>query len=427
MTILGSLLRAREARSVENPSYPLTSTALMSALGGEETAAGTTVTVNGALGLSTFWRCCALVSGTVASLDRGWFDEAGQRVRVRPDPLQDPHPLWTASELWALVMTHLLVWGNAYLLKTLNGRGQVERLLPLDPRIVEPRWVLGERSIPREKVYKVSPHRGQPFALPEDVVLHVPGPGYDGLRGLSPLQVFRQSIGAAMASERYAARFFGSGSLMSGLLTTKATLRLEEAKSLKEQWRAQVAGLEHSHEVVVLGGETSFQPLSIPPEDAQLLQTRSFHVKDLARIFGVPLVLLGAEEGQQPDLEAVMASFVNFTIRPWTTRLEDRLNREVAPAGLRARFITEPLVRANTRDRYAAWLIARRAGILTVNEVRTMEGFPPLEDPRADDPFVPIDGEGGARVPGTNEGSIGPVGDGSGNSTPGDITEPNEE
>lgn len=387
MTLLG---RATRSSGLEGPQ-PLTSTLLLSWLGGAETDAGVSVTVDSSFEVSAVWRAISLLSGTVAGLDLAVLKEAdGTRVtNGAATTLRDPHPIYTAFELWELVMVHLLTWGNAYLLKVYEG-GRLKRLLPLRPDKVSVKLVVPRgMRFPTEKIFVVTLENGEQVGMDATEVLHVPGMGYDGVAGMSPITKARQAIGLAKATESYGAKLFKSGTLQSGFLKTDKKLTAEQAEALKSRWQQKQAGLGNAHEVAVLDVGASFESLSIPPDDAQFLQTREFSVVEVARWFGVPPHLLMAMERSTSwgsGLEQQNLALVLFSLRPHTRRIESRITRELLPRTQRAEFQMDPITKGDTSTRYAAYLVARKGKWMSINEIRRKEGLPELDVPDADDP-----------------------------------------
>jgi len=384
-----SLLRPRraETRSLEDPAVPVSAAEVVRVLdAGAATVAGPAVTEAGSLGLSAVWRAVNLIAGTCASLPLHAYRTVDDTRLPAGDRspsarlLRAPHPDMTPLELWETVYCHLLLWGNAYLSVARDGSGVVRELWPLHPSRVRAGRTGVDRDDPsgsHRKVYEVDGSR----AYTDAEVLHVPGLGYDGICGVSPIRVARQGLGLGLAAEEYGARLWANGSLMSGVLQTEQRLDQATADQLKTRWKARVAGLVNAHDVAVLDSGAKFQPMSIPPGDAQFVETRRFQVVEVARIFGVPPHLLmdvDRSTSWGSGIEQQAIGFVRFTLRPWLTRVEQRLTGLLRPAEVYARYALEGLLRGDTAARYASYATGRQWGWLSVNDVRRLEDMTPV-------------------------------------------------
>lgn len=384
-----SLFRASERRSVESPTVPLTSTTLLDWMAGPAVYAGTSVSETSSLGMPAVWRAVNLIAGTCASLPLHAYRSAddvrlpvtsGQAARL----LDVPHPDMTPFELWETVYTHLLLWGNAYLRKLKNQAGQVAELWPVHPSKVQ-----AGRAKDLTKVYVIDGRQDDP--LTDEEILHIPGFGYDGITGVSPIRLARQGIGLALAAEEYGARLFGSGSLASGILQTEQRLDQEAAERLKAAWKAKVGGLAKAHDVAVLDAGAKFQQLSIPPEDAQFIESRRFQISEVARIYGVPPhMLMDTEKSTSwgTGIEQQGIGFVVYTLRPWLTRVEQRLTGLLRPSQVYARYSVEGLLRGDTKARYDGYAVGRQWGWLSRNDIRRLEDMPPIDG--GDDYLSPL-------------------------------------
>jgi HK97 family phage portal protein len=291
-------------------------------------------------------------------------------------------------------MFHLLLWGNAYVEKIRNPLGSIIALRPINPARVKPRLFKPGEGDPNAKVYEVKgvgrSQTVEPYTNYE--IMHVPGPGYDGLMGLSPIGVARQSVGISLAAEELAATLYGNGNLMSGVLSTDVKLDQGQADMLKARWREKVQGSRHAHDIAVLDAGTKFTPTSMPPEDAQFLQTRRWQTIEIARLYGIPPHLLGDVEKSTSwgtGIEQQNLAFVAYTLRPWLNRIEQRVTREIVePSTQYAEFLVDGLLRGDSAQRAASYVSGIQWGYLTRNEVRVKENLQPLEG--LDEPLTPL-------------------------------------
>lgn len=381
MTILSSFRSAQpRAASVENPAVPLSSSALLDFLGKSRVTAGVDVNEGSALGMPAVWRAVNLIAGTSASLPlHAYRSDDDVRLAVSSGQaanlLAAPHPDMTPFEFWEQVYAHLLLWGNAYIRTLRNPLGQVAELWPIHPSRVR-----AGRAMDGTKVYQIDGNRSDP--LTDREIMHIPAFGYDGICGTSPIRAARQGIGLALAAEEFGARLFSNGSLASGILQTEQRLEQAQADALKERWKAKHSGLANAHEVVVLDSGAKFEQLTIPPEDAQFIESRRFQIAEVARIFGVPPHMLMDTERSTSwgtGIEQQGIGFVVYTLRPWLVRVEQRMTRLLKPAAVYAKYSVEGLLRGDTKGRYDGYAVARQWGWLTVNEIRKLEELPPVE------------------------------------------------
>lgn len=265
------------AQSVQDPNTQLTGTNIvqyMDSMTGGLTAASTRVNEHSSLGMPAVWRAVNLIASGSASLPLHAYKRSADDPTLRvpqftgqgADLIANPHPDLTSFELWEIVYSHMLLWGNAYLQKLRDQNGRVKELWPVHPSRVTPR-----RDEQMNKTYRIT---GMEELLTDQQILHIPGFGYDGIKGLSPITCARQGIGLALAAEEFGARLFGSGSLAGGILTTEQRLKQDQADALKSRWKAKVGGLHNSHEIAILDAGAKFQQLTIPPEDAQFIESR---------------------------------------------------------------------------------------------------------------------------------------------------------
>ena len=375
MTVLGRLL----TRSIENPQVPVSAVHLAEWLDGSPSTSGVRVNEKTAMQHIAVFRCVELIAGTCAALPLKAYKD-GTRERVEAPALEDPHPELTRFEVWEQAYACLLLWGNAYFFKQMDGRG-VRRLWPVAPSRVEVNLLEPTADNPGGKVFVLDGKRNQPFTTLE--ILHIPGLGYDGRQGLSRIQLAAQGIGVGMAAEKYAAGFFGSGSLLSGILTSDKALTQESADKLKARWKAKVGGLSKAHDIAVLDNGTTFQPVSIPAKDAQLLETRQYSTTEIARLFGLPPHAIGDVEKSTSwgtGIEQQTIGMVQFTLQPtYLSRVEQRLTKHVLPDNQYAKYTVEGLLRGDSASRAAFYQVMRSIKAMNANEVREREDMEPYE------------------------------------------------
>lgn len=388
----------------ESPAVPLASVGLDSVygmLGRQNNSSGETVTPDRALALPTVWRCIGLLATVIAGCPLITYNNKKKTVVVPAlDPF-NPDTTYTQYELWELAVSHLCLWGNAYIKKVRNQAGAIVDLQPIVPAIV------------RVKAGKVDAKHtdGKYFAVEQWVpdgdafvmsgtntygnwdIMHIAGMGYDGIRGLSPLQVAAQTYGTSMAADKLAAKFFQNGTILSGVINVKAPLADQtQADEIKRRWRNVNSGLGHAGDVAVLDAETTFQPLTIPPEALQFLESREWQSSELARMYGIPPHLIGDESKSTSwgsGIEQQNIGFVAYTIAGWTSRIEQRVSREIVNVrGEYSAFDLTELMKGSTTERFTAYAQAIQWGWMTRNEARIREDMQTL--PGLDAPLTPL-------------------------------------
>lgn len=380
MTVFGRVRSARNAIEAENPALPLTDTRLLEMLGIEKSFSGKDVNEITALGLPAVWRAMQVSCNVPAALplhpyrpvENGRVKASGHAARL----LDDPHPDMTPFELWQTAYFHKRAWGNAYLRKLRNPLGQIQELWPIYPRRVK----VGRESEGGRKVYAID---GGREVLSDDEILHLPGLGYDGICGVSPIRAARESIGMGLAAQEYGARLFGSGSLATGVLQTEQRLTQRQADQLAQRWKSKRTGLESAHGTVVLDKGATFHQLSINPDDAQFLESRRFQVVEVCRWFGLPPFLMFETEKSTSwgtGLEQQALGWVKFDLGPELIAVEQRITKHVLkPTPVYAKYALEGLLRGDSEARAKFYRAMWDIGAYSTNDVLELEDRQPVE------------------------------------------------
>lgn len=381
-------------QNIESPNYPLTSSVLLELFGGPRTDSGVFISEENAQRVVAVYRAHALLGGTIGSLPLRTFtgESPGgtrwsgreSRLLINPGGIDDRGNALmgtpTAIIFYETMLVHLLSWGNAYIVKIKDAAGRVAALDLLRPCDVMPRWTGRTAKNPAGKEFWVIDGGIVRTATPSDVI-HIRALGQSLLQGISPIGAARQALGLSVAAEEYGARLFGSGNLMTGIITTDARLRQGDAEKLRERWRQKMAGLSNAYDVAVMDAGAKYQPIGIPPQDSQFIQTREFAVNEIARLYGIPPHMLGqvtTSTSWGAGIEQQSLGFNIYTLRPWVTRVEQSLSNELLPVGVNCRFNMEELLRGTAQEEIAAHQAAVFSGQETVNEARAARGRPPL-------------------------------------------------
>lgn len=370
-------------RSLENPQIPLTEAGLLSWLVGPPTDSGIYVEGTASMKMAAFYRGAALLSNLGGALPLKVY-KVGTKEESPSPLLNNPHPDMTSLEFWRLSFMHRILHGNFYAQKIFTeGSGRVKYLWPLDPTKVTPAKVKPTEANPYGKIFKVVDDEGQVHALTPHEVFHIPGLGFDTVCGVSVIRFAAQSIGLSLAAEKYGAKLFGSGNLLTGYLTTEADLEQDEAERLQERWERMTSGLDRAHRTAVMSSGATFQSLTMPNDDAQLLESRDFQVTEIARFLGIPPYLMFQTEkttswGQ--GLEQQARGFTQFDLHPgWLAPTEQRITKELLYGNKEARYDMTALMRGDSISRAEYYRVMREAGAFSANDIRYSEDLPPRE------------------------------------------------
>lgn len=374
----------------ERPSMPLASLALDGVLGtGQNNDSGEPVDPERGLAIPTAYRCIAIISTVVASLVLEDVKGSGDAERW---PVLDGLNSYTAFEVMELITSRIAGWGNFYGKKVMAGQRLVD-LTPYPPGDVKVVRVKGRKTFRIRRrnddgTLATDPSKpGQPVFDdvpdgPDCPVFHVPGLGWDGLQGVSPILMATQTFGTALAADKLAARFYSRGQQLGGIIKIKAPLAEQsQADAIKYNWRTSHGGIHNAGDVAVLDAETDFQSVTIAPEALQFLQSRQWQATEVARMFGVPPHLIGELEKSTSwgtGIEQQNIGFVAYTIRSYTDRIEQRFTRDFAVRGHLLEFDLDRILRGDTMERFQSYGQAVGWGWMTRAEVRTKERMKPL-------------------------------------------------
>ncbi len=393
---MGLLDRLEQRASPENPSTPLSSPDawLWDALGARRSATGVNVNETTAMRASAVYACVRVLAESVASLPLPVFRRRKTRGKdiARDHPLyrllhDRPNPEMSSFVFRETLQSHVSLWGNAYAEIETNQSGRVLGLWPLRPDVTKPRRLNGtivfDTKVGNDDV-----------TIAGERVLHIPGLGFDGLVGYSPIGIAKETIGLALATEEFGARFFSNGARPGGVLQHPGQVGAEAAKRLKASWNEVQGGLTNVQRTAILEEGMTFKEIGIPPDHAQFLETRKFQTREIARIFRVPPHLIGdLEQATFSNIEQQSLEFVVHTMRPWLVRWEQTLNYALfsdRDQGGQAfcEFQVEGLLRGDSAQRAAFYTALFNVGALSVNDIRDKENLNPVDG--GDRHFVPL-------------------------------------
>ncbi|MCP4304729.1 MAG: phage portal protein [bacterium] len=366
---------------------------------GTVTASGVRVTEDSAMTTSVVYACVKVLAESVAQLPLPLYERDGDaRMRVPDHPLYEilhdrPNGWQTAFEYREMMQGHLALRGNAYAIKDVNRRGEVEQLIPLHPGRVTPERMDSGRIRYAVRDPETTVRAGSTDHYAQDEIHHLRGLSSDGLVGLSPIGQARESVGMALAAQEYGARFFQNDAQPRGIIEHPGAFKDEPALNrFKAGWQEAQSGVNR-HKTAILEYGLKYHEVGMSNQDAQFLETRSFQVEDLARMFRMMLHMIGHTEKATTwgtGIEQLTIAFVVYTLGPWLVRWEQAISRDLItrPERYYAEFLTDGLLRGDTTARHEAHGSAIDHGWKTRNEVRRAENLNPLDG--LDEPLQPL-------------------------------------
>ena len=380
MGFFSSLFRSRDA-----PQNRTAGSGYTFYFGGS--TSGKAVTERSAMQMTAVYSCVRILAEAVAGLPLNLYryTEDGGKEKAIDHLLylllhDEPNPEMSSFVFRETLMTHLLLWGNAYAQIIRNGKGEVIALYPLMPNKMSV-----DRDSQGQLYYRY--YRGTDEAIrdkeqlvtlrPSDV-LHIPGLGFDGLVGYSPIAMAKNAIGMAIACEEYGAKFFANGAAPGGVLEHPGTIK--DPQRVRESWQSTFGGSGNANKIAVLEEGMKYTPIGISPEQAQFLETRKFQINEIARIFRVPPHMVGdLEKSSFSNIEQQSLEFVKYTLEPWVIRWEQSIQRTLFTTAEKSRYFVkfnlEGLLRGDYQSRMNGYATARQNGWMSANDIRELENL----------------------------------------------------
>ena len=364
------------------------------------TTSGKTVTERSAMQMTAVYSCVRILSEAVAGLPLHLYKytDSGGKAMALDHPLyhllhDEPNPEMSSFVFRETLMTHLLLWGNAYAQIIRNGKNEIVALYPLMPN---------KMSVDRDETGRLyyTYYRGSDEAIkdkefsvtlqPSDV-LHIPGLGFDGLVGYSPIAMAKNAIGMAIACEEYGAKFFANGAAPGGVLEHPGTIK--DPQRVRESWQSTFGGSGNANKIAVLEEGMKYTPIGISPEQAQFLETRKFQINEIARIFRVPPHMVGdLEKSSFSNIEQQSLEFVKYTLDPWVIRWEQSIQRSLLSRDEKAvyfvKFNLEGLLRGDYQSRMNGYAIGRQNGWMSANDIRELENLDRIPEEEGGDLYL---------------------------------------
>ena len=364
------------------------------------TTSGKTVNERTALQTTAVYACVRILSETIASLPLHVYRYTeGGKTKDTEHALytllhDEPNPDMTSFVFRETLMSHLLIWGNAYSQILRDRSGQVIGLYPLLPdQMSVHRSEKGKLFYVYNRYEEDNPNfqeKGS-VVLSQEEVLHIPGLGFDGLIGYSPIALAKNAVGMTLACEEYGASFFGNGANPGGVLEHPGILK--DPAKVRDSWNAVYQGTRNAHKVAVLEEGMSYKQIGIPPEEAQFLETRKFQINEIARLFRIPPHMVGdLEKSSFSNIEQQSLEFVKYTLDPCVVRFEQALKKSLLlPEEKKTHFIkfnVDGLLRGDYQSRMNGYAIGRQNGWLSTNDIRELEELNPISPEEGGDLYL---------------------------------------
>lgn len=357
------------------------------------TTSGRPVNERTAMQTTAVYACVRILAEAVASLPLHVYeyqDDGGKKL-VHDHPLyyllhDEPNPEMTSFVFRETLMSHLLIWGNAYAQIIRDGAGRVLGLYPLLPDKMEVQrddkgniYYVYSRNSDENPTFK---EYGNIILKAEDV-LHIPGLGFDGLIGYSPIAMAKNAVGMTLACEEYGASFFANGANPGGVLEHPGVLK--DPSKVRESWNSVYRGVSNAHKIAVLEEGMKYQQIGIPPEEAQFLETRKFQINEIARLYRIPPHMVGdLDKSSFSNIEQQSLEFVKYTLDPWVIRWEQSLQRSLLLPGEKGKYFiklnVDGLLRGDYQSRMNGYAVGRQNGWFSANDIREMENMNPIPD-----------------------------------------------
>lgn len=357
------------------------------------TTSGKPVNERTAMQTTAVYACVRILAEAVASLPLHVYeyqDDGGKKL-VHDHPLyyllhDEPNPEMTSFVFRETLMSHLLIWGNAYAQIIRDVAGRVLGLYPLLPDKMDVQrddkgniYYVYSRNSDENPMFKEYGN----IKLKAEDVLHIPGLGFDGLIGYSPIAMAKNAVGMTLACEEYGASFFANGANPGGVLEHPGVLK--DPSKVRESWNSVYRGVSNAHKIAVLEEGMKYQQIGIPPEEAQFLETRKFQINEIARLYRIPPHMVGdLDKSSFSNIEQQSLEFVKYTLDPWVIRWEQSLQRSLLLPGEKGKYFiklnVDGLLRGDYQSRMNGYAVGRQNGWFSANDIREMENMNPIPD-----------------------------------------------
>ena len=364
------------------------------------TTSGKVVNERTAMQTTAVYSCVRILAETIASLPLHLYQYKNQgKEKIYDHSLyrllhDEPNPEMTSFVFRETLMSHLLLWGNAYAQIIRDNAGRVLALYPLLPNKMRV-----DRASNGELYYIYTRDTGDnpsisgygEVILRSENILHIPGLGFDGLVGYSPIAMAKNAVGMTLACEEYGASFFTNGANPGGVLEHPGVVK--DPSKIRESWNSIYKGSGNAHKVAVLEEGMKYQQIGIPPEEAQFLETRKFQINEIARLYRIPPHMVGdLEKSSFSNIEQQSLEFVKYTLDPWVIRWEQALQKALLLPSEKTRYFikfnVDGLLRGDYASRMSGYATGRQNGWLSANDIRELEDMNPISTNEGGDLYL---------------------------------------
>lgn len=362
-------------------------------LAGSQSLSGEVVNESTALTYSAVWCAVNLYAGSISTLPLQLLrKEKNKTISAKNYQIykvlhDEFNQYMTAENGRAVMMAHLLTWGNFYAEKVYNGFGEIVELWPITPNRVRVEIQNGQL------IYKIIVDNVE-YIFTREKILHIPGLGFDGFQGYSVIALARKSLGLGMALDTFASLYFGNGTHPGAIVKHPGQLSAIGHSNLKQSLSEIYSGLGQSHKLMLLEEGMSIEKIGIPPEDSQFLESRQFQIPEVARWFNLPPhKLKDLSRSSFSNIESEQISFVTDSILPWLIRLEQNYSLQLlTPIQKKQEFFfrhnVDGLMRGNAKDRSEYYRTMFNIGAMSQNDIREKENWDSIEG--GDEYFIPL-------------------------------------
>lgn len=347
---------------------------------GHEASSGERVTVNSALGVPTVFRCVNIRANAIAMLPFQTFKRTNKgRERDRNHAVaklleRQPNPYQGPFKFKHLAETHRNLWGNAYINIEWGVDGKPKALWLLNPSVTEPYLDIDTNFL----WYLTTLPNGEQVKIPYHDIIHLTTLSTDGLKGKTPIQIARESIGSSQAAQKFKGKFFKHGAVNSGFLKIPGMLNKEAKEKIRDEWEKANTGIDNAQRVAILDAGLEFQSLSMPLKDAQFIEAMRFDRAEIANIYDIPLHMVNElDRATYSNIEQENLSFLQNTINPSLVQYQEEFANKLFTEREQSKYYInvnlDMILRADTKTRGEFYKIMLDKGVYSINEVRELE------------------------------------------------------
>lgn len=362
--------------------------------------AGKQINEKTALTFSAVYSCVRVLSESIGQLPVHVFkrESDGDRVHTMDHPIsaivsRQPSPIYTPFSFYSTMASNCLLWGNSYAVIERNGAMRPTRLDIIHPSLVTPMFDDNNNVFYEVRSDGLEKSPAKRYDAKE--IIHFRGFSYDGINGISPIALHKDSIGLGMAAVEYGASFFGNGASLSGVLEHPSKLSKEASERLINSWNSKYQGSAQAGKTAVLEEGLKYKAISMPPDQAQFIATRKFSVEDVARIFRVPQHMIqNLDNATYSNIEQQSIDYVVHSLTPWLVQMEQEMNQKLFRENERVdhyvKFNTNGLLRGDQKSRGDYYQTLWNIGAISIDEIRGFEDMNKLPNGQGEKHFVPL-------------------------------------